>query len=420
MTTPAIFPPAPLNVQLATDLASRAQHLGQVAVARASALYQNGVFYQGYAGPGTSMLIAAGMASLARYTTNSALRERYVSMIKEVVEWQINVHIMPDKQSFPDGGTDPTGWGGVFPDQTAQTTPASPSPNITIPMIEALAWIVQQMPDGSLDGATRSRWVKICQDCCTKLDHWYDGGSITTYYINANYQCALMGAYWGTAAISSGSARDYFVDAYERAYRFVIQPAVETAPSSTWAGWGLTIDVAGSTGDWSDYEVHLTETNSRDPATDHNDFDWQYSQAQLYHLSTTFVQNRDARVARLINGISNKIYPRIMQVPGTIVGIGSFPEWTLNATSGSRQNGPRAMDAPWAYVQGLLLGKLGRRELLSDAQLVSMWDDGNGMVNSVLGGSPTIGHFPLIADLLGVGVVLQAAHHVLDSVVADA
>jgi hypothetical protein len=218
-------------VTLATDLALRAQTLGQQVLANLSPFYEGGVFWMSNMGDYHRMGLPAGalMATLSRDASISvSLKSDYITMIQEIVEYAITTNLTPTGDAFVNGGVDPYGWFGQLPDNQAMNNPLNPNANTTIEQVANIAWILYQLPAGSISSYRRRRWLKVCQDCCTRLDTW-PGGSITTYYINGNYQCQLLSAYWYTALASTGPKKLYYQDCYERAYAFTVNPAATSA-----------------------------------------------------------------------------------------------------------------------------------------------------------------------------------------------
>lgn len=392
---------------LASDLALRAQTLGQQVISNLSQFYEGGVFWMSnmsdYHRQG---LPAAGlMATLARDSSiSTSLKSDYIAMVQEIVEFSIATNLTPTRDAFVNGGVDPYGWFGQLPDAEAMNNPLNPNPNTTIEQVANIGWILYQLPAGVIPDSQRKRWLKVCQDCCTRLDTW-PGGSITTYYINGNYQAQLMGAYWFTALASTGPKRLYYQDCYERAYAFIVNPA---ATSATWTGWGLTIDVSGSENDWSDFQAHLTETSSR--VIPGPDFDWNYSAVQMNALSRIFLANRDSRLIRLINAISNKVEPRLDPVT-----------WIRNGAGGSRTTNSQGMIDSYYFITALVGSKSSNRTYLDSTHILSMWDTAStGMSGQFLQNS-TNGLYGLGGQLsLALAPVRAAAEIVVGSTVTAA
>lgn len=357
---------------LATDLASRSQTLGENVIAALSPAYSNGIFWQSNMSEYHRMGLpgAALMATLSRHTTSAERKQRYIAMIEEIINFSIDTNTNT-LGFYTDGATDLFGWYGQYPDRQGMTQVFAYSANTTIEQIADMAWTIWQLPPGSIASSTIRRWTSFCQSNCSLLDNWIDGNKITTYYINGNYQAQLLGAYWFTSLISRGAKKAYYQDCYERALNFMVQPYVYK-PIQFPSPWGLTIDVSGSENDWSDFQAHLTETNTR--VLPGPDFDWNYSCTQMDAMARVFLQNRDSRLIRYINAISNKVEPRLNS--GT---------WILNGAGGSRTANTQQYANSWLEVTAMLGQKSSNTSYLSSVNTLARWD--NGVIGEVMANS---------------------------------
>lgn len=359
---------------LADDLATRAQTLGQTIISNLSRWYDRGVFWQVPTNVWylSTLAPACLLATLAKYTTNPILRNTYINLCIEIVDRVVEQSVN-DRGVFTAGagglaaeGPDPASQGGVFTDTAAIETVAS------------IGWILLQIPDYMLPASTRARWVQACQTNCSYMD---TVAKDTTFYINGNFNSHLLNAYWFTAEVSNDGDRSTYQDMYERGLAFLLDPG---SSNPAWAGYGLIIDTPGVAIDWSDYVLHLAETNGYLGINPANTFDPYYSQLQLDLLSRLFVINRDYRISRLINGISNKMEPLI-----------NTTTWVTDCSNGSRHNSPGQGFQQGYYAVTSLLGcKALNTTLLDSTHILDMWDRAisvNLLGNSTTGfyGAPT-------------------------------
>jgi hypothetical protein len=389
---------------IAAGLSSRAQSLGQAIISDASAIYDNGVFWQSdMQNTQHNLKWAALMATLAKYSTSDTLRASYARMVIESVEACIAINANA-AGIFSGGGLMTSLDSAYFQGPDQQSMNAANDPTATIPLVIDLAWIVYQLPASLLPTANRRRWVAVCQANCDLLDTW-PGTPITKFYINGNYSAQLCSAYAMTATVSAASKKARYWDMYERAYLFLVNP--NSVVPGSWTGWGLTIDVAGTDYNWDDYEAHLTES-----AVGHVipapvlSFDWNYSFYTCDVLARLFTVIRDERIIRLVNAIGNKVAPRILDENGS-------PAWTLNGVGGSRQNNLAPMANCWLPVQALIGEKQWLTTLLTPTKIFSCWDlpTGNGMITTMHSQSYPTGLYPggIVASLACIAVCREAA-----------
>jgi hypothetical protein len=348
---------------IASFVAARAQLLGQQIISTSSAIYEDGIFWQSNMGDTQHNLkFAALMATLAR-NAGGDIKADYTRRIVESVERCLETNATP-AGLFTGGGimTD----GSYFQGPSYQSMGSLFDPTATIPITTDLAWIIHQLPANSITSARRRRWISVVQANCDHLDAW-PGQPITSFYINGNYAAHLCSCYALTATVSQASRTARYWDMYERAYAFMISP--NSFNPGRWINYGLTIDVAGTDYNWDDFEAHLSENHGEVPGPAIS-YDPNYTLYTLDILSRMAVITRDTRIIRLINALSNKIIPKIIDDAGTI----EWPPWTLDGRGGSRQNNVTNMATAYLPVQAMIREKQWLNDLLTPAKIFSLWD----------------------------------------------
>lgn len=349
-------------MSLADDIATRAQLLGKTLVSELSPLYQDGVFFANVMDTYTvnSMSVAALMATLLRYEpAGSDVADFYAKAIKAAVTRNLETNVTSPGNLFVDGGSAMFGYGQGPSRQSMGVTFSDLS---SIDAVGSLGWILYQLPAGVIDDATRNLWVSVCQANCDNLDTVTQS---TTFYVNGNWQCHLLNAYWLTAMASSpGVLRSKYQDMYERALIFLMNPGAINP--GRWLGYGLVKDTVGSEYDWSDYLCHLTERNDNTtvPCPTPN-FDPNYTALACTLLARLFGLNRDWRVNRLLNSLENKIIPLLIDTTAT---------WVLNGTGGSRQNNNSFNFGHW-LTSALIGTKSSNATILTPTKMLQLWDN---------------------------------------------
>lgn len=383
---------------IASGLTQRAQDLGQLIISNSSAIYEDGIFWQSdMANTQHNLKFAALMATLARYADDT-IKAQYIDRIVESVERNLETNAVDG--IWTGGGTMEDGF--YFQGPSIDSMDVANDPNTTIPLVIDLAWILHQLPAGSISSARYRRWLESCQANCDYLDAW-PTGSITTYYINGNYQAQLCSAYSLTATVSRASQAPRYWDMYERAYAFMIDP--DSFNPGRWVNYGLTIDVAGTDYNWDDTEAHLSENHGEVPGPAIN-YDPNYTLYTLDVLSRMAVITRDTRIIRLINALGNKLAPKIFDETG-------IPPWTCNGVGGSRQNNLTNMAQAFLPVQGMIREKQWLGDLITPTKIFSCWDllTGNGHITALGGAAYPMGRMPggIVAAIVNVAVVRYCA-----------
>lgn len=345
---------------LAIDLATNTQALGQQIISNLSPWYENGVFYQQVMNnwPRMGLAPAALMATLVKYMTpGTNLYTTYLRVINEIVARVLETNATTDGLILD--GIAATGpfTDNYFQGPDRQSMGTAFGSIAAIEGIANLAWILIHLPAGAISDATRANWLNICK---LNVDYLDTVTHDTTYYTNGNINAQMLGTIWFTAqACTSQTDILHFQDMYEREIKFLVDPFGQVGGG--WSGWGLHISTSGAEYDWSDYLVYLTETSTRNMADP--DFDWNYSHTQMDALARIYVMNRDTRLIRLINGISNKVFSRVDIVNGYIDG-----------TGGSRQNNHAPLTMGVYPIQALIGNKSSNRTLLSDANITTIFN----------------------------------------------
>lgn len=392
---------------IASGLTQRAQDLGQLIISNSSAIYENGIFWQSnMADTQHNLKFAALMATLARYA-DATIKGQYIALIVESVERNLATNAVDG--IWTGGGTMDDG--NYFQGPSIDSMDAANDPTATIPVTVDLAWILHQLPAGSISSERYRRWLAVCQANCDLLDTW-PGQPITTFYINGNYMAHLCSCYSLTATISRASQAPRYWDMYERAYEFMVDP--EATNPTRWQNYGLTIDVQGTDYNWDDTEAHLSENHGEVPGP-LVDYDPNYTLYTLDILSRMAVVTRDTRIIRLINALGNKLAPKIFDETGT-------PPWTCNGVGGSRQNNLTNMAQAFLPVQGMIREKQWLTDLITPTKIFSCWDllTGNGHINALSVAYP-MGRMPggIVAGIANVATIRYCAELTTVSIAAE-
>ena len=285
---------------------------------------------------------AACLATLAKYTSSQSTRNQYINMVEEILTDTI-ANFTDSNKHFQ--------FAGVYGDLSS------------IDAVSSIGWILNKVPASTFSAGLWASWLSVCQTNCDFLDLRPPATSDTTFYINGNYNCHLLEAYWYTYNATSVPAdKARYLDMYERAYAFVINPA---ASNAQWIGYGLIVDVTGAQSDWSDYQAHFTETNGYLGINPSPNFDPNYTTLTIDLLSRLWQINNDVRLLRLINSLMTKDEPFI-----------NTTTWIHDGTSGSRQHNLQPVWYGYYAVSALLAHKTTNRALLDDTHIKAMWDNG--------------------------------------------
>ncbi|MEV4636416.1 hypothetical protein AB0J80_03595 [Actinoplanes sp. NPDC049548] len=159
----------------------------------------------------------------------------------------------------------------------------------------------------TMDPARYGRWstaVAKAADFLIKNGNlaWYTNGNIV---VGNTLTMAL-------AARLTGNAK--YLTAYETALTFAVSP-----PQSRWPGYGFVYTSKGTQEDGRDSKGYFTEAVS-EPG-----FDAEYTMLQLDLLSPLYLINKDHRVLRYLNAITNQLWDRV-----------NTATWRMDTSGGTR------------------------------------------------------------------------------------